>query len=105
MIKYKYNGQEYILEFDRASVEILEKTGFSMGTFTDHIATMQPLLFRGAFFKNHKFAKNLDYEKMWDEVKNKKKFTNALLDMVAETYQTLMSDEETDEGNENWEVV
>ena len=105
MIKYKYEGNEYLLDFDRASVEMLEKTGFSIQDFSRQIATMQPLLFRGAFFKNHKFAKGLDYNKMWDEVKNKKGLTNALLDMVAETYQTLMADEEEQEGNENWEVI
>ena len=103
MIKYKYEGQEYLLEFDRASVEMLEKTGFSLQDFSKQIATMQPLLFSGAFFKNHKFDKGLNYDKMWDEAKNKKGLTNALLEMVAETYQTLM--DEDSEGNENWEVI
>ena len=103
MIKYKYEGQEYLLEFDRASVEMLEKAGFSLQEFSKQIATMQPLLFRGAFFKNHKFTKGLNYDKMWDEVKNKKGLTNALIEMVAETYQSLM--DEDSEGNENWEVI
>ena len=42
-------------------------------------------------------------DKMWDEVKNKKGLTNALIEMVAETYQSLM--DEDSEGNENWEVI
>lgn len=104
MIKFKYEDKEYHLDYDRASVEMLEKTGFSIQNFTNQIATMQPLLFRGAFFKNHKFVSNLDYDKMWDSVKNKKSLTNALLDMVAITYQSLMS-EDADEGNDNWEVI
>lgn len=105
MIKLKYEGQEYQLEFDRASVELLEKMGFSLQSFTDNIATMQPLLFRAAFFKHHRFVKNLDYEKMWDSVKQKRKLIDALTNMVAETYQTLMVDEEVEEGNDIWEVI
>ena len=103
MIKYKYEDKEFLLEFDRASVEFLEKTGFSLTEFSSKIATMQPLLFRGAFVKNYKFEKGLNYDKMWDSVKNKQGLTNALLEMVAETYQSLMADNE--EGNENWEVI
>lgn len=105
MIKFRYEGQEFLLDFDRASVELLEKSGFVFNSYTEHIATMQPILFRGAFFKNHKFAKGLKYDEMWASIKNKKAFQNALLEMVAETYQTLMADEEEQEGNENWEVI
>lgn len=102
MIKLKYEGQEYLLEFDRASVEILERLGFNINEYTDKMATMQPILFRGAFYKNHKFEKNIDYEKIWENVGNKKGLMKALLDMVGATYQTLMSD---NGGNQNWEVI
>lgn len=105
MIKFNYEGQEFHLEFDRASVELLERTGFSLTEFSGHLATMQPLLFRGAFFKNHRFVKNLDYDKMWESVKKKRQLINALADEVAKTYETLMTDEETDEGNDIWEVI
>lgn len=108
MIKFKYNDKEFMLDFDRASVEFLERSGFSLTEYTGHIATMQPILFRGSFIKNHKFERNLDYNKMWDSIKNKKKFQEALLDMVAETYQSLMGgneENEDNEGNENWEVI
>lgn len=101
MIKYKYEDKEYLLEFDRASVEFLEKTGFNLQEFSSKVATMQPLLFRGAFLKNYKYEKGLNYDKMWAAVGNKQGLTNALLEMVAETYYSLMDDE----GNENWEVV
>jgi len=104
MIKYKYEGNEYLLEFDRASVELLEKMGFNLNDFSGKFATMQPMLFRAAFIKNHKFEKGLNYDKMWAEVKDKQGLINALIDMVAETYQTLMGDE-NNEGNANWEVM
>lgn len=105
MIKLKYEGQEYQLEFDRATVELLEKMGFSLQGFTENIATMQPLLFRAAFFKHHRYTKDLNYEKMWNSVKQKKKLIDALINMVAETYQTLMVDEDVEEGNDIWEVI
>ena len=105
MIKLKYEDKEYLLEFDRSTVEMLEKTGFSLQKYTDSIATMQPLLFRAAFFKHHKFEKGIDYDKIWDSVKQKGKLAGALLDMVGETYQTLMTNDETAEGNDNWEVI
>lgn len=105
MIKFKYEDKDYLLEFDRSTVEMLEKMGFSLQEYTNNIATMQPLLFRAAFFKNHRFEKNLNYDKMWDTVKQKGKLAGALLDMVAETYQTLMANDETSEGNDNWEVM
>lgn len=101
MVKLKYENKEYLLEFDRASVELLEKTGFSLMEYSSKMASMQPLLFRAAFYKNHKFDK-INYDKIWEETKNKKGLTNALLEMVSETYQSLM---DSDEGNENWEVI
>lgn len=104
MIKYKYEGKEYLLEYDRASVEIIEKLGFKISEYTNNMATMQPILFSGAFFKHHR-AERLDYDKMWESVVNKRGLTNALLDMVATTYQTLLGKEEEQEGNENWEVM
>lgn len=103
MVKFKYEDKEYLLEFDRASVEVLEKMGFRLNDFTDKFATMQPLLLRGAFIKNHKYEKGLNYDKMWAAVKNQEGLVNALLNMVADTYQTLMNND--DEGNENWEVI
>lgn len=102
MIKYKYEDKEYLLEFDRASVEFLEKSGFNFEEYTKKIATMQPLVFRAAFLKHHKFDKGLNYDKMWEAVGNKKGLINALIEMVAETYQTIIG---SDEGNENWEVM
>lgn len=47
------NGQVYILEFSRETVELAERRGFKIGELLDSPMTNIPLLFYYSFLKNH----------------------------------------------------
>ena len=103
MIKLKANGKEYILEYDRETITILEKSGFGLDKYSNQPMTMRPLLFKCAFYKHHRFMKEQEKEEIYDNLKNRNKLMNALVDMVAEAYESLIKDDE--EGNADWEIV
>ena len=72
MIRIKTKeGKEYVLEFDRDSVTYLEKLGFSLDKYSEQPMTMMPLLFRAAFFKNHKFEKQAAIDDIYNNIKNR----------------------------------
>ena len=50
-------GKEYILEYNRQSVQQIEKMGFSINDIDSKPMIMFPLMFRGAFIANHKYLK------------------------------------------------
>ena len=103
MIRIKTKeGKEYVLEFDRDSVAYLEKLGFSLDKYSEQPMTMMPLLFRAAFFKNHKFEKNTVIDELYNNIKNRNKLISALVDMVGERYQSLVED---NSGNVDWEMA
>lgn len=104
MLKLKTaEGTEYQLEFDRNSIVYLEKMGFSLETFSSQPMTQYPLLFKGAFFKNHRFMRDDEKEKLFENIKNRDKLMAALIEMVTESYQSLASS--NDEGNVDWEKI
>ena len=97
------DGKEYHLEFDRNSITYMESRGFSLSKYSEQPMTQIPLLFRGAFFKHHKFIKTDEIDKIFDGLKNRDKLMASLVEMAGESYQTLVED--NNEGNVEWEQV
>lgn len=104
MIRLKTaDGNEYHLEFDRDSITFLEKQGFALNKYSEQPMTQMPLLFRGAFYKNHKFTKTAEIDKIFDQIKDKDKLMTALVEMAGESYETLVKG--NNEGNVEWEQI
>lgn len=105
-IKIKNNkGNEYILEYTRETVAILEKQGFDSSKIQSSPMTMLPLLFRCAFLKNHRSIRESEITELYDSLKNKDKLIPALVEMVSDCYNSLLEDNENNEGNVDWEIV
>ena len=51
-IKLTYEGKEYILEFNRMSIKLLENTGFKIDEFLEKPMTNIDLAFTAAFIRN-----------------------------------------------------
>lgn len=102
MIKINFNGNEYVLEYDRDSITYLEKIGFELEKYSKQPASMMPLLFKGAFYKNHKFLRQGDIDEMYKRIKKKNELMNKLVEMLAESYEDLVDNKE---GNLDWEEV
>lgn len=105
-LKNKKSGKEYILEYNRKTVQQIERLGFSINQASEKPMTMFPLMFRGAFLANHKYLKEKEIEEIYDGLKNKNELNEKLLTMITECYSTLLDgDEEENEGNVDWEIV
>ena len=82
-INCEYKNKEYTLEYTRESVKQMEREGFKAEDILNKPMLTLPKLFAGAFKAHHKFDTK---QKTIDE-------------MYAEPMETLMDDDNIDEGN------
>ena len=106
-----YQKQQYILEYSRNAVKQLEQQGFVVDQLGEKPMTMVPLLVYGAFMKNHKGIKRALVDEIYDHIVDKigdgeDGFIQVLLEMYAETVNTLTDNSTVDEGNAaTWKVT
>ena len=104
-ITLTYNKTEYTLEYSRQSVKIMESQGFVLDEVTSKPMTMIPMLFAGAFAKNHRGMKRNLYDEIFDSIVDKTGLVQALIELYADTLSTLTEDSENNEGNVVWAKV
>ncbi len=102
-ITLTYEKKDYVLEYNRQSVKMMEGQGFVADEISTKPMTMIPMLFYGAFLKNCKGVKRNLVNDMYDAVGDKTGLVGALLEMYVETVSTLTDD--TDEGNATWTLT
>lgn len=102
-ITMTYNKTEYVLEYNRQSVKTLEGQGFRLDEIANMPMTMIPMLFHGAFYKNHKGAKRSLIDEIYEGIGDKTGLIQALAEMYAETLSTLTDD--AGEGNVTWALL
>ena len=103
-ITMKYSGKNYTLEYTRQSVKMMESQGFAAEELTKQPVTMIPLLFQGAFMKNHKGLKRALIDEIYDNVSDKSALISALVEMYSETVTALIGDSD-EEGKASWAVA
>jgi hypothetical protein len=103
-IAITYDKKEYVLEYSRQSVKTMESQGFVLDELTSKPMTMIPMLFNGAFIKNHKGIKRNLMEEIYDELGDKTGLMEALMGMYADTLATL-TDDKAETGNASWALV
>ena len=103
-ITMTYGKTEYTLEYSRQSVKTMEAQGFVLDELTSKPVTMIPLLFSGAFIKNHRGMKRSVVEEIFDSLSDKNGLLEALMEMYAETLSALTESNES-EGNVTWARV
>lgn len=102
-INLTYNKKDYILEYNRQSVKTMESQGFVLEDLTAKPMTMIPLLFQGAFIKNHRGIKRNLMDEIFEEIGDKTALMEALMEMYAETLTSLTDG--NGEGNATWAMV
>ena len=105
-INLTYDKKEYVLEYNRQSVKTMETQGFVLEELTAKPMTMIPLLFSGAFIKNHSGkdgVKRKVVDEIFEEISDKPALMEALMEMYTETLSTLT--EGSGEGNVTWAMV
>ena len=103
-ITLNYDEKDYTLEYNRQSVRMMESQGFVLDELSSKPVTMIPMMFSGAFMKNHRGMKRALIDEIFDEIVDKSGLINALIEMYAETLSSL-TDEKEAEGNAIWAVV
>ena len=110
-ITVTYNKQTYNLEYSRNSVKQMEQQGFVLDKISEQPMTMVPLLVYGAFMKHHKGIKRSLVDEIYEHIADKvgdgeSGFIQALLEMYADTVNTLTDNSSVDEGNAaTWKVI
>lgn len=104
-INLTYKGVDYVLEYDRAIVKLLEANGFEITSALEKPMTNIELMFAAAFQKNHRKTSQEVINEIYKTCPNKSVLTNTLIKMIQETYDALMDEPEENEGNAKWEVV
>ena len=106
-ITITYDKTEYTLEYSRQSVKTMEAQGFVLDELTSKPMTMIPLLFSGAFIKNHSGkdgVKRKVVDEIFDNISDKSGLMEVLMEMYADTLATL-TDSNEGEGNATWARV
>jgi hypothetical protein len=101
-INFTFQGKEYILEYNRKAIEIMERQGFMLEEVAAKPMTMLPALFRGAFLKNHPGIKRELVDDIYSKLQDKQKLIETLTEMYAEPIQALLEDPTGDLGNVEW---
>ena len=110
-ITVTYKNEEYVLEYSRNAVKQMEQQGFVLDQIGDKPMTMVPLLVYGAFMKHNKGIKRTLVDEIYEHISDKigdndNGFVQALLEMYAETVNTLTENNSVDEGNAaTWKVT
>ena len=103
-ITLNYENKDYELEYTRQSVRMMESQGFVLEQISSKPMTMIPMLFSGAFAKNHRGIKRALVDEILENISDKAGLLNALIEMYAETLSSL-TDENENEGNAIWAVT
>lgn len=103
-ITISYDKKDYVLEYSRQSVRTMEAQGFVLDDIAAKPMMMIPMLFQGAFIKNHRGIKRNLMDEIYEEINNKTDLITALMELYTETLSTLM-DDKADAGNATWAMT
>lgn len=106
VIRFNFEGKNYVLGFNRKTVKQMENEGFNFDDMKVKPLTCVSDLFAGAFKMNHRFEKREVIERIHANIKDKDKITEKLVQMYSDTIKSLMADDDSEE-NENlidWSV-
>jgi len=105
-INLNYKGTTYTLAYNRMSVKIIESEGFELEKFSAQPMNMIDLVFKGAFYKNHRKVSQSIIDDIYKSCPDKTKLIENLTNMITDCYSSLTDEpSEGDAGNVTWEVV
>lgn len=101
-INFTFEGEDYTLEFNRRSIEMMERQGFLASEISTKPMSVLPALFAGAFLAHHRFVKRDTIDRIFNHMTNKQELIGKLAEMYQEPILTLLNEPEEDEGNVTW---
>ena len=101
-LRFTFENKDYVLEFTRKSVALMEKSGFVASDIKDKPITTLPALFAGAFIANHRFVKQDVIDEIYAKLTNKQDLIGKLAEMYTEPIMALIDEPDEKEGNLDW---
>ena len=101
-LRFTFENKDYVLEFTRKSVALMEKSGFVASDIKDKPITTLPALFAGAFIANHRFVKQDVIDEIYAKLTNKQDLIGKLAEMYNEPIMALIDEPDEKEGNLDW---
>ena len=102
-ITFTYEGKIYTLEYCRKTASLIEGRGFSIDEVGSKPNTMLPLLFWGAFQMHNRGTTTETTDEIFKRITKRDALFGKLIDMYAETVNTLTDEPEENEGNVDWD--
>lgn len=100
-ITVELDGTQYTLEYNRYSVEQLEKQGVTIEDIQKTPLSTLPKLFAGAFIARHRFVKPAVVDEIFSRMGDKEQLLVKLAEMYSEPIETLLS-EPSEKEKLNW---
>lgn len=100
-IEFNYDGEDYILEYNREAIKYMESRGLDLSAIQKQPITMVEILWQGAFFKNHRKENFSRIQEIYENIGNKTELNAALSEMFYETYSILIGDNEDEKNPKN----
>ena len=91
-LRFTYQEKEYVLEYTRKSVEVMERKGFVVSDIETKPVTVLPALFAGAFLANHRFVKQEVIDEIYSKITNKSELIGKLAEMYNEPIAALIDE-------------
>ena len=104
-ISFEYKGTNYTLEFNRKTVQAMERDGFVVQEIESKPMTALPMLFAGAFRMHHKFIKRDLIDEIYDAMPNKDDLIGKLAEMYNEPLVSLLNEPEESEKKVEWKAT
>ena len=104
-ITFEYDSNKYTLEFDRKSVRVMENAGFNIKEYDAKPVNTCYELFAGAFRKHHRTIKSDKIDEIYNILADKENLHAKLIDMYCETVRSILGNAETDENEDNSNLI
>lgn len=102
-LNFEYKGKAYCLEYTRATVQVMETSGFNPNDISDKMMTRLPQMFAGAFLAHHRGTDAKLIEEIYGHITNRVELFAKLREMYNSTLATLLEEPaEGDPGNVSW---
>ena len=104
-ISFEYKGTNYTLEYNRKTVQEMERNGFQVQDIESKPMTALPMLFAGAFRAHHRFVKRETIDEIYAALPDKDQLIQKLAEMYNEPLVSLLNEPEESEKKVEWKAT
>lgn len=104
-IKFKFKGEQYILEYSAQSITEMERRGFNAYEIPEKTFTLLPDLFAGAFVANHPAIPRNVIDEIYAQIDDKAELLDNLCEMYSVAIEQYISELKKARNGLKWEKI